>query len=315
MCESLRILPTGVHTNADRLAALNEQARQMQDTLAHAWSRLDSGWEDYAESGIQGCYHETMCEIKRTIAMLEQMTQALKQSADGLEAADKKLVASFGTLTVEQVGGSSGKPPQYEGPVKLPYFTTWPPESWPDVDTPDIFGPYDPVDQTPQNFVVSPEQRDEFVEGARKARDSIGILRKWMQTLIILGDGTSSVLIGLLAFLYPPLALLIPEAAAAGYALGELLILDQYDLDMQNLDDMQNDIHSFPNDCNVTVSIDYETVKLELPGFTMPVELTLQVITMSGDNGMSYEYRSSFCPSNQRLVENYLSSLITGSNP
>lgn len=117
MSEPLRMLPEAVRSNADQLSTLSEQARQMQDTLTHTWSRLDSGWQDYAESGIQGCYSEAMNELSLMIAMLEQMGQALVRSADGIEAADKNLVALLDGLAGDQAGGGNGKPPGHGRPV------------------------------------------------------------------------------------------------------------------------------------------------------------------------------------------------------
>lgn len=93
---------------AANLGSLSENARQMQDTLVHAWSRLDSGWEDYSESGIQATYHEAMGEVSRMIAMLEQMDEALLQTADKIETADHGAVTlfSFDSYT----GGTPGTP-------------------------------------------------------------------------------------------------------------------------------------------------------------------------------------------------------------
>ncbi|MFZ6031298.1 MAG: WXG100 family type VII secretion target [Chloroflexota bacterium] len=112
MGDPLRILPEEICTRASCLGTLSERARQVQDTLAHSWSRLDSGWEDYAESGIQAGYHDAMKELSHMVAMLEQMDQALVQSAACIEAADKNATTLFGKSLEENLQGigGAGKP-------------------------------------------------------------------------------------------------------------------------------------------------------------------------------------------------------------
>lgn len=73
----LCIIPEDIRTCASRLGILSENAHHVQDTLTRTWARLDSGWEDYAESGIQDYYRDAMNELSRTAAMLGQMEQAL----------------------------------------------------------------------------------------------------------------------------------------------------------------------------------------------------------------------------------------------
>lgn len=118
MSTPLRVIPEELRARASSLGTLREQTRQTQEILMRAWNRLDAGWEDYAESGIQSHYSKALSEIGRMVAMLEQMNHALMQSADELEAADKRMATLFapeagGTGTPP--GGSFAKPPQPPG--------------------------------------------------------------------------------------------------------------------------------------------------------------------------------------------------------
>lgn len=95
MSDPLRIHLEQTYNNAGNLRVLNERMRQVQNMLLCAWSQLDSGWENYSESGVQDLYREAVDELTLTIAMLEQMEQALIQATDSIHTADELSAALF----------------------------------------------------------------------------------------------------------------------------------------------------------------------------------------------------------------------------
>ncbi|MFZ6026126.1 MAG: peptidoglycan DD-metalloendopeptidase family protein [Chloroflexota bacterium] len=130
----LRLFPEDLKVAASNLGNWSDQSRQVRDVLTHAWSRLDAGWEDYAETGIETYYHESVSEIDRMVAMLSQSSKALIAIAEAIETADQRNTSLFGDWmgtnadpTGMPEGGEGGGPEEGDPPQCPPGF---PPIVW-----------------------------------------------------------------------------------------------------------------------------------------------------------------------------------------
>lgn len=116
MNDLLQIPPEELRAAASDLLRLSADVARVQSAVRHHWSRLDAGWQSYARAGVDAQYHETVREIARMAAMIEQLAQALAKTANALETADRDATAFFTAEEVKPGGGEVsdfvGSPPE-----------------------------------------------------------------------------------------------------------------------------------------------------------------------------------------------------------
>jgi WXG100 family type VII secretion target len=93
--ERMRIVPDEMRAAASDMGRLSDEARQVQEILQRSWRRLDYGWQSYARENVDSYYRDSVQELHRVKLVLEQITLALRNTVDWIEAADQESAGLF----------------------------------------------------------------------------------------------------------------------------------------------------------------------------------------------------------------------------
>jgi hypothetical protein len=95
MSNALALTAEPLRSNASALTSQSASTAIVQSTAAHAYRRLDGGWQSYAREDVDAHQRSADVELDRMRSMLEQLSLAARRADELIDAADQTAAALF----------------------------------------------------------------------------------------------------------------------------------------------------------------------------------------------------------------------------